>query len=249
MQQTPIAQSLYCTRAEIRDEYGWSDAMIKRYLGEPDRVEKRRSSTFGWCTAHLFLRERVLTAQATPGFKPRRGEPEPSDVLPSLLDAVREASRSAHRWRDRAADRWNADQKKAASTASAQKKYWYSLKDAGITAMHRAGDLRYIGVSPQNMAIYEYDDGGMACLHSTLHPVGVERIAVEGHPEKLLVPAKKQKLRLIDVEIVLQGLPSDTTGYERSEAPRFAREPQTITCWRCGEEGHMARECSLDDDW
>jgi hypothetical protein len=91
---------------------------------------------------------------------------------------------------------------------------------------------------------------GMACFHSTLHPVGATRIAVEGHPEKLLVPAKKQKLRLIDVETVLGTLPMDSTGYERTEAPRFAREPQVILCWRCGEEGHIARDCDQDsEDW
>jgi hypothetical protein len=136
MQQPAVAQSLYCTRAEIRDEYDWTSAMIKRYLGEPDQVEERHSSTFGWYTAHLFLRERILTAQAAPGFKPRRGEPEPSEKLPSILDAVREASRSAHRWRDRAEDRWNSGQKNAAGTASSTKKYWYGLKDAGIIAIH-----------------------------------------------------------------------------------------------------------------
>ena len=49
------------------------------------------------------------------------------------------------------------------------------------------GTLRYAGSTPQGMAVYEYGDGGMSCLHSTLHPVGVERSPVECHPETLFV--------------------------------------------------------------
>jgi len=241
-----VPSSPYCTRAEIRDEYLWSDSMIKRYLGEPDLTEERHSSTHGRYTVHLFLRARVLNAMAAPGFRPRRREPEPSDIQPPLLEAVREASRSAHRWRDRANDRYANGNYKAASTASSNKKYWYRLKDGGIVALHRAGELRYIGASPQGMAVYEYGDGGMSCFHSTLHPVGVERKPVPDHPETLLVTAKKQKLKLIDVEIMLQGHEGDTAGYERSEAPRFAREPRTVICRRCGGAGHIARDC---DEW
>jgi hypothetical protein len=110
-------------------------------------------------------------------------------------------------------------------------------------ALHRAGELRYIGATPQGMAVYEYGDGGMSCFHSTLHPVGAEQTPVPDHPETLFVQAKKQKLRLIDVEQSLCFLPTDATGYERSAAPRIARDLREKVCWECGEEGHLARDC------
>jgi hypothetical protein len=97
------------------------------------------------------------------------------------------------------------------------------------------------------MAVYEYGDGGKSCFHSTLHPAGVERIAIQDHPEKLFVPAKNQKCRLRDVEHTL-GTSRDSTGYETSEAPRIPREPRSVTCCRSGEEGHVARECEKEDD-
>jgi hypothetical protein len=70
------------------------------------------------------------------------------------------------------------------------------------------------------MAIYEYGDGGVACFHSTSHPVGVERIPAQGHSETLFVVAKKQKVRLVDVSYTLRELPNDMSGYERSLAPK-----------------------------
>jgi hypothetical protein len=141
-----VEQTQYCTRAEIHDQYDWTDSMIRRYLGEPDLVEQRRSPVHGHYTVHRWLRKRILNAQSAPRFRARRPEPEPAEV--PLLDAVREASRSAHRWRDRASARWEAGEGKSASMASAYKKYWYRLKDTGIIAMHRAGELRYLGASP-----------------------------------------------------------------------------------------------------
>ncbi len=164
---------------------------------------------------------------------------------PDLLLCIREASRAAHRERDAASDAYNEGRHILAGNARLRKNKWYALKDRGIVAAHKQGLLRYIGASPQGMAVYEYGDGGMSCFHSTLHPVGAERTPVEGHPETLLVPAK-DKVRgvsLARVETTLSALPADTTGYERSSAPRVAREERVVQCWKCGEYGHTAREC------
>jgi hypothetical protein len=45
--------------------------MIQRYLGEPDIIEDRRGR-YGPYKIHLFLRARVVSAEATLGFVPRR---------------------------------------------------------------------------------------------------------------------------------------------------------------------------------
>lgn len=168
-----------------------------------------------------------------------------------LLLATREASRSAHRWRDAAASQYDSANYGFAGAAKRKKEYMYRLKDGGIVALHRAGIVRYIGASPQGMAIYEYGDGGMSCFHSTLHPDGVERTPIEGHPEVLHVAAKKAKARMMDVvhtlgPHVLAFLSQPIyDGYSRSSSPSRRR---SMTCYECGEEGHIARYCPLRDD-
>jgi len=168
-----------------------------------------------------------------------------------LLDAIREASRSAHRWRDRAAAYYESSRYKLATSAKKKKEHCYSLKEKGIVAGHREGMLRYIGASPQGMGVYEYGDGGNACFHSTLHPQGVDRAVVVDHPEVILVPAKRQQQRICDVVFTLANYPEPGGGYERSAPPRIARP--AIVCYECGGEGHIARYCPVrgddDDDW
>ena len=163
----------------------------------------------------------------------------------STLDATREMSRSAHRWRDRAAAYYDDERHKLARRAKLKKEECYQLKERGIIAMHRAGDLRYIGASPQGMAVYAYGDHNLACLHSCLHPAGVERVPVPNHPEVLLVPGKKQLIRICDAAATLSALPESRDDYERSAAPRIARPK--IICYECGGEGHIARHCP--DQW
>lgn len=159
----------------------------------------------------------------------------------STLDATKEMSRSAHRWRDRAAAYYGADLHKMARRAKLKKEECYQLKERGIIAMHRAGDLRYIGASPQGMAVYAYGDHDLACLHSCLHPAGAERVPVPNHPEVLLVPGKRQRIRICDAVGTLSALPEPGDGYGRSAEPRIARPP--IICYECGGEGHIARRC------
>jgi hypothetical protein len=232
-------------------EAGWTETAISRFLSAPV-IEERRSSIHGKYKVRLWDAASVLlAAQGEPcrayfaAIEKRRTKAYQHKVI-DVLDATREASRSAHRWRDRASDAWDSGRRAYAATCSANKSHWYTLKEQGILALHKAGTLRYAGSTPQGMAVYEYGDGGMSCLHSTLHPRGVERTPIEGHPETLFVPAKKQQLKLRDVEITLQGFPYDTLDYERSAAPRVARVAEPPTCYRCGSTGHIARECA---DW
>jgi hypothetical protein len=92
------------------------------------------------------------------------------------------------------------------------------------------------------MGVYEYGDGGMACFHSLLHPRGVERTVIADHPETLEVPAQAKVvgISLQRVRTTLEAADADMTDYERSSPPRV-RQP--ITCYECGEEGHIARNC------
>ena len=228
---------------------GWTPTALKQFVGEPV-VFERWLNCRRRVISHYYSAKAVLQAAQEKscrdyfaGVEARRQKRQ--DNLPveiDLLDATREASRSAHRWRDRASDRWESGSPVGAGNASVEKRRWYELKERGIIALHRAGRLRYAGVSPQGMAIYEYGDGGLQCLHSTLHPVGAERKPVIAHPEVLFVPAKKQELRLMDVEYTLDCLFRNTDEYERSTSPERKRE-RTTTCFRCGNEGHIAREC------
>lgn len=171
---------------------------------------------------------------------------------PELLLCIREASRAAHRERDTARDAYNSGRHILAGNARQRKNKWYGLKDRGIVAAHKQGLVRYIGASPQGMAVYEFADGGTSCFHSTLHPAGAERTQVEGHPETLLVPAKNKVkgVSLARVEVTLSALPADTTGFERSAAPHVSQEARIPRCWKCGEYGHIASECDEPDmEW
>ena len=196
-----------------------------------------------------------------------------------LLTATQEMSRAAHRCRDRAAQwharaaklpkliRPNSQRADArgcwpawtsiradrlfarATKAKSEKEKYYELKDRGIVALHHEGVLRYVGSSPQGMAVYEFGEGGKACLHSCLYPASADRTSCQDHPEKLLVAAKKQRFRICDAEFTLRRLTipmecGQVIGYERSAPPRITRD--LPTCWNCGEAGHLARDYSND---
>lgn len=166
---------------------------------------------------------------------------------PDVLLCTREASRAAHAARDRAEAAYARGDQRRARAWRQKKQDWYALKERGIVHLHRAGVLRYAGVSPQGMAVYEYGNGGMQCLHSLLHPRGAERKPIEGHPEVLLVPAAK-KARGISherVRVTLGALPYVEGEYYRSKPPINRSK---IFCFLCGEGGHIARECPYEDD-
>jgi hypothetical protein len=91
------------------------------------------------------------------------------------------------------------------------------------------------------MAVYQYGDDQRQCFHSCLHPAGVEHPLIEDHPEVLLVPSRRLQHRICDAVHTLDSLPVPSDEYERSAPPRIAR--RVITCYECGEEGHIARHC------
>jgi hypothetical protein len=98
-------EAIYVGRSEIHEKYQWSDTMMRRYLGAPDLVEERRSNVYRRYTVHLFLRTRILNAQAAPGFRPRRARSHKAQIA-LLIPPGRRLG--AHKWRDRALARWDA---------------------------------------------------------------------------------------------------------------------------------------------
>jgi hypothetical protein len=90
-------------------EAGWTETAISRFLSAPV-IEERRSSIHGKYNVRLWDAASVLlAAQCEPcrayfaALKKRRTKVKQHKVI-DVLDATREASRSAHRWRDRASE-------------------------------------------------------------------------------------------------------------------------------------------------
>ena len=85
---------------------GWTTTSINRYLPHPI-VEYRRSHR-GTYSVHLWPQSTIESAETSAEVKvyidtiKKRRESASLTLEIPLLDATREASRSAHRWRDRA---------------------------------------------------------------------------------------------------------------------------------------------------
>jgi hypothetical protein len=93
-------------------EAGWTETAISCFLSAPV-IEERRSSIHGKCNVRLGDAASVpLSAQGEPrrayfaALKKRRTKVQQLKVI-DVLDTNREASRSAHRWRDRVPDAWD----------------------------------------------------------------------------------------------------------------------------------------------
>lgn len=228
-----------------RDELlanGWTRGAIKRFLTVLRVVAGERP-------VYLYDERTVEDAEGQPVVQAylekmkacrEKAEPRVTVALP-LIDAIREASWCAHRWRDAAQSHYQSGSHRLAQYARQKKEKFYELKERGIAAAYRQGLLRYAGASPQGMGIFEYGEGGKSCFHSCLHPTGIERKPVEGHPEVLEVGARQQAHNMADVEFTLAELTEPGPEFERSAPPRKRRD---VKCYLCGEEGHIARECT-----
>ena len=237
-------------------EMGWTEGAIRRFLPPPS-VETRRNY-YGTYQVHLWptvtVEETRKQAEVEQYFervreRNRRRQERQLQKLP-LIDAIREVSRSAHRWRDAAQAQYQAGNHGLAGHSKREKERLYGLKERGIAAAYMQRLLRYAGASPQGMGVYEYGDGGKSCFHSCLHPAGVERPMVEEHPEILEVNAKPQEHAMADAQFTLSCLAEPGAEFERTAPPRKPRDARSVVCYECGEEGHIARECPnrQDDD-
>lgn len=238
----------YCKKELL--EAGWTEGAISRFLPDPE-IEIRHKYGGGYYEIYLWPKETVEAVRLQPAVKQylegirernKRRKARVPETLP-LLVAIREISRAAHRWRDAASAQYEAGNYGLATHSSSRKKWFYELKERGIGAAFSQGLLRYFGQTAQGMAVYEYGEGGMSCFHSCLHPVGAERTLIADHPETLFVAAKEQKYPLADAEHTLSVLSSPGEEFERSSPPSMKKPVSRVTCWECGESGHIARDC------
>ena len=211
------------------------------------RVENVYGNTYFPRTVGYVIRNRDK-ARLDAAIDVRKSKRMPKPLTDIIL-AIREISRAAHRERDAAEEAYSQSRYLLASNSKSRKNNYYNLKDRGIVAAYKSGTLRYVGQSPQGLAVYEYGSGGMSCFHSTLHPAGVERPLVEGHPEILEVAAK-DKIAGVSIQRLVatrEALPEMTDGFIRVDPPR-KYSPRSVICWRCGLEGHRANECDEDEN-
>src|SRR6185437_2245134 len=114
---------------------------------------------FPQCVGYAILsrdKRRLTVALQKREKKAAAQRPSPH---PNLLLCIREASRTAHRERDAAQAAYQTRRHTLAGNAWACKEKWYELKERWIVAAHRQGLLRYVGSSPQGLAVYEYGEG------------------------------------------------------------------------------------------
>ena len=234
---------------------GWTEGAIKKFLPAP-LVERRCCYRHGHYLVYSYDLHAVEKAEREPAVKAylagvralQRKRAARVPIAMPLLDAIREVSWSAHRWRDAAEAHYRGGCHGPAGHARRQKERLYHLKDRGIAAAFQKGLLRYAGTSPQGMAVYEYGEGGNSCFHSCLHPAGVECKPVEGHPLILKVKAKPRKHAMADAEFTLSALPEPGEEFERTSPPQKPGERRAVMCYQCGEEGHIARDCPDRED-
>lgn len=216
----------------------WTRALVDRYLGEPDEVRRR----YGGGEYYLFALARVERAEKCSGFaRDVAKRNAPKEIRPcDLLAAIFAVNRAAKRWRDTAQKHYQAGSHGLARTAREKKESLYELKDQGIAAAYTAGR---INVVERHAGLILYRGEGY-CFHSRLEPMELDEIP-EGDSAPIEIEAKPKgakEPRQIDAIAHLEALPGvDWCKFLELEAPAIPREART--CFACGEEGHLRRDC------
>jgi hypothetical protein len=248
MNKTANAQANEYTQTDLLNN-GWTKTTIDRFLPQP-RMETRRSRIHGNYTVLYWTQEVVQAAKLKPEVRAhfeklarRRSatDCEPREL--SLSDAVYVAANTAKGLGDRANDGWGSGNRPLAVKCRLNEIDFLGLKERGMIALHKERKLRYVGATPEGMAVYENPENEKQYLHSRLHPESAKQLPVVGHPEVLLMPSKAQNNRGHQAKHVLRSLPAHAIGYIRSNLPAHIRERESSTCWLCGELGHPASDC------
>jgi hypothetical protein len=215
---------------------GWTLGQIKKMLGEPDRTVSR----WGGGKIKLFAAERVTAGEQSDEYKTWQERRRPQDPkCCDLLVATFAVNRAAKRWRDASQRYYRSEMKALASSAKKKKESLYNLKDRGICNALQAGRISAI---ERHAGLCLYEGSGYR-FHSTLTPKGIE-LPERDADRPILIEAKPQgsrEPRQMDAIATLEGLSIDYSLFDVLAMPTPAR--RVITCWNCGEEGHLARHC------
>jgi hypothetical protein len=229
-------------------ERGWTRPLVARHLGEPDTTKRGRNNT-----VKLFELSRVQRAEKCKAFARDKLEIENqrialAAVVPKhcdLLLAIFAVNRAAKRWRDAASSHYDGGRFAWATSAKEHKNYLYALKDRGIAAAFAQGRIAPVDLHGR-LCLY---CGEGYCFHSRLVPSELEIATTDESP--ILIEAKPQSSRESkqrDAIAHLEALPRiDPSAFDVLASPGFERTE--VECWRCGELGHVSRDCpDFEDD-
>lgn len=215
---------------------GWTLGLIKKILGEPERTVSR----WGGGKIKLFTADRVVAMEQSDEFVGRQARRRPQDPKPcDLLAAIFAVNRATKRWRDASQNYYRSGMKALASNAKRKKESLYNLKDRGICNALQAGRITAI---ERHAGLCLYEGAGYR-FHSTLVPKGAE-LPERDADRPILIEAKPQgsrEPRQMDAIATLEDLSIDYSLFDIITMPTPAR--RAVTCWNCGEEGHLARDC------
>lgn len=229
-------------------ERGWTRQLVAKHLGEPDETKPGRNNTIKlYSVVRIERAERRKTfARDKQAIQNRRiaretSVPEACD----LLAAIFAVNRAAKRWRDTASSHYEGSRYAWATSAKERKNRLYALKDRGIAAAFAQGRIAPVDLHGR-LCLYR---GEGYCFHSRLVPSELEIANTDESP--ILIEAKLQSSRepkQRDAIAHLEALPRiDLSAFDVLASPGFERTE--VECWRCGELGHVSRDCpDFEDD-
>lgn len=260
----------YIYKSTVRAEYGLTAKMIEQ-LGPPDKTCVNPNYRSG-PHASLYLRDRVERwvadnhtevekVRAKRSNAAESDEQMPPPTVESVLAALWALTRQAKRDRDKAQSHYQKAVSQSyrrsrryhnhCQRAKERKNLYYQLKGQGLAHLISDGVLQVSEIHRFGNNFAELVVGGGYQFHRPCPvpnpiPEGVKDFGDEGIEAK----AKKKKELGIGKAVsiaraYLDGRPNIAV-FEWPKPARVSR--REVTCWECGESGHLARDCSYFDE-